>query len=123
MDDGIKFKDYVKEKRLERNITLRGLADALGIAPSYMSDIEKGKRNAPSKEILDKMVNVLFFNEDEKYKLYDLAAMDKNTIAQDIADYVNINEVVRIALRKANELNFSEKDWYKVLEEIENKRK
>ena len=53
------FGEYIKQKRQEKNITLRAFADMVGIAPSYMSDIEKSKRNAPTQEILDKMIEVL----------------------------------------------------------------
>ena len=38
------FSDYLKEKRIERNITLRKMATDLNISVSYLSDIENGKK-------------------------------------------------------------------------------
>ena len=49
----LKFGEYIKSKRLEKGISLRELASKVGITPTYMSDIEKGRRNAPNKEKVD----------------------------------------------------------------------
>ena len=38
------FGDYIREKRLSKNIKLRDLAAALGISAAYLSAIEKGER-------------------------------------------------------------------------------
>ena len=98
------FGEYIKQKRQEKGKTLRGLADEIGIAPSYMSDIEKGKRNAPTQEYLEKLITVLELNEEERNELFDLAATSKDTIAQDLTEYVSENPNVRVALRKATSL-------------------
>ena len=116
------FGDYIKKKRQERNITLRAFADMVGIAPSYMSDIEKSKRNAPTQEILDKMIEVLNLNENEKNELLDVAATSKDAIAQDLTEYVRNNSNVRIALRKAKDLNLGDDEWIRIIEEIVNKK-
>lgn len=112
------FGEFVKEKRQSLNITLRAFADELDIAPSYVSDIEKGKRNAPTQDILDAMVRVLKLNNDEKNKLFDLAAESKNEIAQDITEYVSDNQNVRVALRRAKELNLGEEEWLQIIEDM-----
>ena len=115
----MEFAEYVKEKRIEKGYSLRAFAEAVKIAPAYMSDIEKKKRNAPTGEILVKMVDVLGLQEEEKNKLFDLAAENKKELPQDIANYVEDNESVRVALRKAKELKLSETEWFKIIEEME----
>ena len=45
-----KFGEFVKAKRQEKEISLRKLAEELGIVPAYMSDIEKGRRYPPDKD-------------------------------------------------------------------------
>ena len=112
------FGEFVKEKRQSLNITLRAFADKLGIAPSYMSDIEKGKRNAPTQDILDMMVCVLKLNDHDKNRLFDLAAESKNEIAQDITEYVRDNKNVRVAIRRAKELNLGEEEWLQIIENM-----
>ena len=115
------FAGFLKEKRQERGQTLRGLAEEIGIAPSYLSDIEKEKRNAPTLDILEKIIKVLELTEEEINLFNDLAAKNKNQIANDITDYVANNQNVRVALRKAKELNFSDSEWLKIIEEMERK--
>lgn len=112
------FGDYIKQKRTEKSITLRAFADLLGIAPSYMSDIEKGKRNAPTQDILGKMIEVLELKNEERNELLDLAATSKDTIAQDLTEYVRGNSNVRVALRKAKDLNLGDDEWIKIIEEM-----
>lgn len=116
----MRFGDYLKEKRTERNINLRKFAGMLEIAPAYLSDIEKSKRNSPTNDIMNKIVEVLGLNEDEKNILFDLAAKEReNTVAPDISTYVTNNEQVRVALRKAQSLNLSDLDWIKIIERME----
>ena len=64
------------------------------------------------------MVRVLKLNDDEKNKLFDLAAESKNEIAQDITEYVSDNQNVRVALRRAKELNLGEEEWLQIIEDM-----
>lgn len=95
----MKFGEYIKNKRLEKGISLRELASKIGISASYMSDIEKGRRNAPNKEKVDKIAEVLFYSEDEIEKLHDLAGISKNSISTDLSSYVMESDDVRYFLR------------------------
>ncbi len=115
------FGAFIKEKRLEKGINLRKLAELLVLAPAYISDIENGNRNSPSPDKMEKLVEVLGLNEDEKNEMYDLAAKDRdNTVAPDISEYVKSNDAVRVALRKARNLNLGEQEWLKIIEKMEN---
>ena len=116
------FGEFVKDKRQKLGITLRAFADALHIAPSYMSDIEKGKRNAPTQDILENMSQILKLNDEDKNTLFDLAANSKNEIAQDLTTYVSENPKVRVALRRAKELNLGDDDWLRIIDEMINKK-
>ena len=116
------FAEFLKEKRTQKKLTLRKMAELIDIAPAYLSDIEKRKRNAPSQDVLERIVGVLQLNEAENNEMYDLAAMDKDTIAPDISEYVLTNNTIRVALRKAKDLDFGEKEWMKIIEEMEKKK-
>ncbi|MCR5149697.1 MAG: helix-turn-helix domain-containing protein [Clostridiales bacterium] len=114
------FGGFIKEKRTEKGINLRKLAELVNIAPAYLSDIEKGKRNSPSAEKMDRIAEVLGLSKDEIEVMRDLAANDRpNNVAPDISEYVTSNESVRVALRKARALNLSNQDWIKIIEEME----
>jgi len=115
------FGDFLKNKRLEKGINLRKLADLLNVAPAYMSDIENGKRNSPSNDKMIKLIEVFQLNEQETNEMYDLAAQDRaNTVAPDISEYVMANDTVRVALRKAKDLKLGEQDWLEIIRKMEN---
>lgn len=116
------FGEFIKEKRQNKGITLRAFADMVEIAPAYMSDIEKSKRNAPTQEILEKMIKVLELSNEEANELFDLAASSKDAIAQDLKEYVSGNQNVRAALRKAKDLKLGDDEWIKIIEEMVNKK-
>lgn len=97
------FGEYVKEKRMEKGISLRQLASKIGISPSYMSDIEKGRRYAPDKEKLEQLQKLLFVNEDEIQKFYDLAGLSRNEVPQDLPDYIINNDKIKVLLRKTKD--------------------
>src|SRR5690606_9158539 len=109
-----KFGEYVKAKRLEKGINLRKLAEILEIVPAYMSDIEKGRRYPPDKDKIYKIADALSLTEEETNELFDLAALAKeNTVSPDLPEYIMGNDTLRVALRKARDINADESDWMK----------
>ena len=111
-----KFGEFIEERRKNAGITLRGLAAILDIAPSYMSDIEKGRRYPPDKEKLDEIAKHLMLSEDDKNLMFDLAAKEKeNTISLDLPEYIMEKNLVRVALRKARDTNASDNTWKKII--------
>ena len=115
-----KFGEFIAEKRKAKGITLRGLAAEIGIAPAFMSDIEKGNRYPPKKETLDKIVAALSLNVDEANEMYDLAAGEKeNTVSPDLPEYIMKNDKVRAALRLARDSDVSDSAWQKVIQLLE----
>ena len=112
------FGEFIKEKRLAKGINLRKLAELTGIAPGYLSDIEQGKRNSPTPEKLTKLIEVLALTEEDITLMNDLAAHSRETVAPDISEYVMNNDSVRVALRKARELQLGDKEWMKIIESM-----
>ena len=119
-----KFGEYVKAKRLEKEVNLRKLAELLGIVPAYMSDIEKGRRYPPDKDKLYKIAEVLHLTESESNEMFDLAALAKeNTVSPDLPEYIMGSEKARVALRMARDTNAGEKVWQEVIDMLEAREK
>lgn len=110
MNDILDFGKFIAEKRKSLGLTLRGTAAELGIAPAYLSDIEKGRRYPPDMDKLIQISKILKLTEEEKHTMFDLAGEGKNTIAPDLPEYIMSSEKVRVALRKAREVA-TEEDW------------
>ncbi len=110
------FGAYIREKRTARDMTLRKLASELGIAPAYMSDIEKGRRYPPDREKLYDMARILELTEAERDDMFDLAADEKEeAVSQDISDYIMESQKARQALRTAKKNNITEDKWEEVI--------
>lgn len=111
-----KFGKFVRNKREEKKVKLRKLAEILEIAPAYMSDMEKARRYPPDKEKLAKIAEALELTEDETNKMYDYAALAKdNSVPLDLTEYIMNTKNVRIALRKARDLGMKDKDWVDII--------
>lgn len=118
------FGKFIEQKRKALGMTLRGLAAELGIAPAFMSDIEKGHRYPPSREKLYEMARILHLSEDDTNTMFDLAAGEReNTVSPDLPEYIMGNETVRTALRLARDSDTSDAVWQKVIDLLENEEK
>lgn len=116
------FGKFVRTKREEKGMNLRKLAELLEIAPAYMSDMEKARRYPPDKEKLYKIAEILDFTKEETNTMFDLAALAKdNTVSPDLPEYIMDHEPVRVALRKARDLDMDDEEWMKVIEVLERK--
>lgn len=119
-----KFGEFVKDKRMEKGISLRKLAEELDIVPAYMSDIEKGRRYPPDKEKIYKIAEVLTLDQEETDTLFDLAAYSRaNGVSPDLSDYVMGVDNLRTALRKARDINAGEDDWQRIIDMLEAEKK
>ena len=101
----IKFGSFIRELRLKLGIGQRELANKIGIAPSYLNDIEKNKRTAPKINVINKLSKLL---DVEKNYLHDLAGISKKGVAPDISEYIETNPRIISLIRSIKENNLNE---------------
>ena len=106
------FGSYIRSVRLSLNIGQRELAEKIGIAPSYLNDIEKEKRSSPKSNIIKKIAKELKININV---LYDLAGLSKNSLAPDILEYIDKRPSITKLLRTIKNKNLENNQ----IEEIE----
>ena len=119
------FGEYIKEKRLEKGITLRGFAEMIDISPVYTCNLEKGRRPAPSEAIMEKIIERLMLNKEERNLLYDLAAREqtaKNPVPKDLNGFLKDNRVIVSALRTAKDLDATDEEWQEFIDKLKNSR-
>jgi transcriptional regulator with XRE-family HTH domain len=118
------FGEYVRQKRLERKVTLRAFAKQVGISATFISGMENNEKAAPSGEVLKSIVEVLVLDKNETDRLYDLAAQTKisNPLPLDIAETVGENAIVRIALRVAKDLDATDEEWEDFMRRLKENR-
>ena len=101
------FGSYIRRLRIKNNIGQRELAKKIGVAPSYLNDMEKNKRTAPRIDLIKKLSVIL---KADLNLLNDLAGNSKNTLAPDIVDIIENNPKIVSLLRtlKNTKLNDDE---------------
>ena len=108
------FGSYIRRLRIKNDIGQRELAKKIGVAPSYLNDMEKNKRTAPRINLIKKLSVILKADLD---LLNDLAGNSKKTIAPDIVDFIENNPKVVSLLRAAKNSKLNEGE----IENIEKK--
>ena len=122
MKDDLFFGSFVRSKRLDRHMTILELARALEISNPYWCDIEKGNRNPPDIEKLEKLAELLELTPEERGTMMDLAGEYREQAAPDISAWILATPGVSAALRQAKDMDFSADDWAAVVEEMKRRK-
>ena len=115
------FGEKLKSIRVEKDISLRKLAEKLGVSAPYLSDVERGK--PLSGEYIDRVAEVLNLTPEERQSLFDAAAAVRgDVVASDVILYAGEVKNVSAALRKARELNLGDEEWLQIIEDMEKRK-
>jgi L-glutamine-phosphate cytidylyltransferase len=101
------FGTYIRELRIDNKIGQRELAQKIGIAASYLNDIEKNKRSAPKLIVIKKLSLIL---KAELNLLNDLAGNSKKSLAPDIIEYIEKNPNIISLIRSLKNNNLNEEE-------------
>ena len=124
----MRFGQFIKTKRLadRRELTQKDVADRLGISLTLLSDIEKGRRNPFNAEKIEAFCEYLGLSEDDRSRMYDLAARETGEVPADIDEtlmYTDSGEIARRMLRLTNAGVVGEEDWREFIRQIEEKKR
>lgn len=119
------FGFFIAQKRLEKDVKLKPIAEKLGVSVTYLSDIIKGRRNPPDIEGLEALANILNLNDEERNEMLDLAGSARNQISPDLPEYIMDENIpnARIALRKAKSYGLGDDFWQEVNKIIDQREK
>ena len=124
----MRFGQFIKSKRLadRRELTQKDVADRLGSSLTLLSDIEKGRRNPCNAEKIEAFCEYLGLSEDDRSRMYDLAARETGEVPADIDEtlmYTDSGEIARRILRLTNAGVVGEDDWREFIRQIEEKKR
>ena len=120
--EGLTFGQFIKEKQESLGKSLRSVAADIGMAPAYLSDVEKGNRWPPVK-YLEKMIEVLQIPQSELNTFYDLAGDIREGSYPDLTDYIGKTDIARVALRTARDHNIPDEQWQAFIDTINSQSK
>jgi transcriptional regulator with XRE-family HTH domain len=111
------FHDYIKQKRMEKQVSLREFCRAAELDPSNWSKVERGLGDAPkTNEILGRIAGALKLNNDETNTLKDLAMID--SIPKDLRPDEKILEKLPIFFRTVRGDKPTEAELRKLIERL-----
>ena len=120
------FGVFLKEKRQEKNISLRELSNKANMAHTYIAKIENGSKPPPSDEALLRLAKGLNIDDESTEIFFDLAAKCKRMndnknfyIPADVSEYLLNEEKANHLIRKASKLGYSNEFWNELLKQIE----
>ena len=114
-----KYGPFIRRLRTNLDITQRELAKKVGIAPSYLNDLEKEKRAAPKLEVIKKLSSILKISLNH---LNDLAGISKKEIAPDISEFIRKNPKIISLIRSIKESNLDENELSHIENSISKKK-
>lgn len=125
MDNTNFFGLFLREKRLQKDLSLRKLAELSGLSHIYLYHVENGKKAPPSDMVLMELANALKLDNKSKIIFFDLAAKskfkhDKGNFYSpiDIARYINEQSSVKNVIREADKQDKSNDFWDELLKDM-----
>lgn len=112
------FGEYLKHKREERQMSLRELARKLELSAPFLSDVENNRRAPLTEERLATLADVLNLSKDDAAEMYDIVGRQKGLLAPDLNPYVTKRPYVNAALRTARNLEATEEDWQRFVDDL-----
>jgi transcriptional regulator with XRE-family HTH domain len=79
------FGERMRKLRAERGITLKEMADAIGVSSSYLSALEHGKRGRPGWHLIQRILSFFNIIWDDAEEVVRLARISHPRIAIDTA--------------------------------------
>ena len=120
MNEVITFGEMLQIKRKSRGLSLREVSHSCGITPAYYCDIERGARNPPQPQLLEKIIDVLYFSKEERRELIRLAYLERKQISTELVEYMCLEAPCALRLIElAKELNLSNNYFEKLINVLE----
>lgn len=117
------FGEFMKNKRIEKGLTLADVAMKVGCSRVFLCDVENDRRKPPENEKLETLMDALGLSASDRVECYDLAGNARDAVSQDLKGYIMDNEAVRMALRLAKDAGMTAGEWMEIAGEIQKRKK
>ncbi len=116
----------IMERRQQLGLTLRNVAESIGVSAPFLSDVEKGRRAAPFSDATDdkriyKLQEILKLNDSQKLTFLIMAYIGyyskRNAICL-IDKYILENPNAIVFIAKAFQQQWDDNDWQQKVEKI-----
>ena len=118
------FGQFLKEKRLALNLSLREFARQVGMQPSNYCNVEAGVLSPPPAAMLEKLARALGLKKgtSDYETFHDLAAEGRDEIPADIERIVKENALIPAMLRTVEYEQLSKEQLRGIIEDLRSGR-
>jgi len=118
------FGDFLKEKRLGMDLSLREFAGKVGMQPSNYCNIEGGVLPAPPAPALARMAQALGLKKGtaDYDQFHDLAAKARDEIPADVERIIKKNELIPAMLRTVEYEKITKEQLRGIIEDLKSGR-
>lgn len=110
---------FLREKRKEANLTQDELASAINKSGQYISNIEKGKNNAPPNEAdVEALITKLGLNKDASLQFREKAAADRMRLPKEQMNYLLKHRKLLDLIYYGQSNNLDDSNWEQILNTI-----
>lgn len=110
---------FLKEKRKAAHLTQDDLASAINKSGQYISNIEKGKNNAPpNPSDIEALIRRLGLSNDEANLFKEKASADRGRLPNEQMDYLMKHRKLIDLINYGLENNINDKRWAEMLTTI-----
>ena len=110
---------FLKEKRKTAQLTQDELASAINKSGQYISNIEKGKNNAPpNPSDIEALIKRLGLSNDEANLFKEKASADRGRLPNEQMDYLMKHRKLIDLINYGLENNINDKRWAEMLTAI-----
>ena len=110
---------FLKEKRKAAHLTQDDLASAINKSGQYISNIEKGKNNAPpNPSDIEALIRRLGLSNDEANLFKEKASADRGRLPNEQMDYLMKHRKLIDLINYGLENNIHDKRWAEMLTAI-----
>lgn len=109
------FGEFLRAQRLRAGFGLRTFAEAAGLQPSNLSNIEHGRIPPPQdKATLEGLAELLGLTGDECGRLFDLAVAGRERLPADVAAFAARTPGIPVLLRTIENRGLSREELEKL---------
>ena len=113
------FGRFLKERRMAAHLTQDELAAAINKSGQYISNIEKGKNNAPPNPLdIEALIKRLGLSNDEANLFKEKASADRGRLPNEQMDYLMKHRKLIDLINYGLENNINDKRWAEMLTAI-----
>ena len=110
------FGETIRELRVAQDLGLRETATKVGISPTYLSRIERGKERPPRPELIKELARVLAADPDVLFRL-------SSSTDPEVVDYLHAQPEALNLLRYIKEASFTEDEIKELNKKTKNIKK